>query len=271
MSTTAAPTLAQVADVYDPDEVLPRNSPLLEPRHPTLQPSPSPPCTLPSSPVSPSFSSDSKRPNRRGKARSSQGYAILFGHLDDHRRESAAYVDIEPLTSETDEPEDPGLREDSTSPSRDVLPDGQRIGGGKDREDLGGMFGGGSAMTIMPSTSSPQEDVGAFDLKSLAAGALAAVTEPQPEPDAGPTPPITDHDVMGGKAQMTSAPLAIHTRRVEPLKDERAAHAAMPSPYSPRSFYSPRESGATPMSLRLDMRSPTASVHSSNHSEAVSQ
>ncbi|KAL2135432.1 hypothetical protein VTI74DRAFT_8534 [Chaetomium olivicolor] len=269
MSTAAAPNLPQVADVYDPDEVLPRNSPLLEPLRPTLQPSPSPASTLPSSPVSPPFSSSNKRPNRRSKARSSQGYAILVSYLDGHRRESAAYDDIEPPTSESEEAEDPGLREDSTSPSRDTSPDGQRVGGGKERETLDVVRGGESAIPRMSSASSEQEDVGAFDLKSLAAGALAAVTEPRPEPDAGPTPPITDNDVMGGRPQPAPAPIAIHTRRVEPLKDERNVPTAMPSPYSPRSLYSPRESGATPLSQKLDVMSPTVSIHSSSHSDGL--
>jgi hypothetical protein len=269
MSTAAAPNLAQapVSDVYDPDDVFPRDSPPLEPISLTLRPSPSPAPTLSSSPVSPPPSPGNRKASRRRKPKPSQGYAVLIGHLDGHRRETAAYADIEPLTSETEDTEDAGP--DSVS-LRDASPDGPWAGGDKGRDPLRRTSGAETGAQRMNSDSPPEEDMGAFDLKSLAAGALAAVTSPQPEPDAGPTPPVTENDVVNGKPPAARTPsMAIHMKRAEPLKDERNAPPAMLSPYSPHSIYSPREQGATPLSLKTDLKSPTASIHSSTHSEGL--
>lgn len=292
MSTDAASHLAQVpvSDVYDPDDVLPRNSPLLEPRHPTLKLSPSPVLTLSPSPVSPS--SGKKKSKRRRGPRPSQGDVILISHLDEYRRGTAAYAadlnlnwtseteDLEDVEDAEDaedqeEPEDledSGFRADSDSMSiRDATPEEQQVNGEKDREEGSSRINGRQIGTQGKAPSaSTEEDMGALDLKSLAAGALAAVTEP--EPDAGPTPPVTEHDVVGGKAHPAAPtpPMAIHTRQNEYRKNERhPPPAAMPSPYSPHSIYSPRESGHTPSSLKMDMRSPTASIHSNSHSEGL--
>ena len=269
MSTPGAPNSSQDPALYDPDDVFPRNSPFLEHRL-TLQPSPSPAPTL-SSPVSPPPSPSNKRSSRRSKARKSQGYAVLISHLDGHRQDTAAYAytDIDDSTSETEDTEDPGPREGSAS-----LDCGGSLGRHwldeeKDRDGLGGKEPGTQTMSTR-SPSPEDEDMGAFDLKSLAAGALAVVTDPQPRPaDAGPTPPVTDNDVVGGRTHTAPALVAIPTRRAEPLNGERTAPAAMPSPYSPRSLYSPREQGATPLSLKLDLKSPTASTPSSTHGEGL--
>ncbi|KAK4123492.1 hypothetical protein N657DRAFT_559677, partial [Parathielavia appendiculata] len=269
MSTAAAPKLTQapVSDVYDPDDVFPRDSPPLEPLRLTLRPSPSPAPTLSSSPVSPPPSPGNKKAGRRKRPRPSQGYAVLIGHLDGHRRETAAYADIEPLTSETEDTED--AAPDPVSPTG-ASPSGRPVGGNGDRDRLGGTSGGQTTAHRMKSGSPPDEDMGAFDLKSLAAGALAAVTAPQPEPNAGPTPPVTENDVVSGKPQAAPTPsMAIHTRREEHPKGERDAPPALLSPYSPNSIYSPREQGATPLSVKTDMKSPTASIHSSTHSDGL--
>ncbi|KAK4157117.1 metallothionein expression activator [Chaetomidium leptoderma] len=270
MSTKPAPNLAQVSvsdDVYDPDDVLPRNSPLPEPHRLTLQLSPSPDPTVSPSTASPPPSPGKKRSNRRKKAMP-QGYAILIGHLDGHRQDSAAYAQIEPYISDGEDADDSD-REDSVS-FRDASPDGKWAGGGKDIGSLSKTSGGELGARIMTSGSPAEEDMGAFRLKSLAASVLATVA-PHPEPDAGPTPPVTDGDVVGGNAQPTPGhSMAIHTRRTEPRNDERNVPPAMPSPYTtPHSLYSPRDPGATPSSLKVDMRSPTASIHSSSHSDGL--
>jgi hypothetical protein len=287
MRTDAASHLAQVpvSDVYDPDDVLPRNSPLLEPRQLTLQLSPSPAPTLSPSPVSPS--SGKKKSKRRRGPRPSQGDVILISHLDEYRRGTAAYaadLNLE-WTSETEDPEDgddaddaedqgdpenledSGFLADSMS-VRDASPEEQQVDGEKDREGSSRINGRETGTQGKALSASTEEDMGALDLKSLAAGALAAFTEP--EPDAGPTPPVTEHDVVGGKAlpAAPTPPMAIHTMQAEFRKNERhPPPAAMP--YSPHSIYSPRESVHTPSSLKMDMRSPTASIHSNSHSEGL--
>jgi hypothetical protein len=259
MRTTAAPNPAQAldSDVYDPDDVFPRNSPFLEPLHPTLRPSPSPPPLLDLSPASSPRSPGDKGPSHRRKARRNPGNDVLLRHLDNNRHGFEAWT----LTSESEDSEDPELRADSES-LRDPSPAGKGVGEGEDPDRLSKRGGEAGRMT---SGSPAKGDMGALHLKSLAAGALAAAAETpaRPQPDAGPTPPVTENDVVGGRVQPASGPLAIHTR--QPLRDERN----IPSPYSPHSIHSPRDSGATPMSLKMDMRSPTASIHSSSHSEGL--
>ncbi|AEO69185.1 uncharacterized protein THITE_2119310 [Thermothielavioides terrestris NRRL 8126] len=267
MSTTVPPKPPQVPvsdPLYDPDEGLPRNSPPLEPLRPTLRPSQSPEQPQSSS-TSPSPSPGRRRPKRRYKPKPGWGDAILISHLDGHRRETAAYANIDFLSSESEDSEDSGMHEESVSSGRDGSPDRQSVGGGKSRARPSGAHREASGIQKMPSGSRSQEDMGAFDLKSLAADALAVVSDPQPPPDAGPTPPVTDNDV----AHPAPAPMALHTRRAEPLKDDRHAAPSMPSPYSPRSLYSPRDTGATPSSSQLDVKSPTASIPSGGHGEGL--
>ncbi|KAK3295863.1 uncharacterized protein B0H64DRAFT_157725 [Chaetomium fimeti] len=278
MRTDAASHSAQVpvSDLYDPDDVLPKNSPLLEPRHPTLQLSPSPAPTLSPSPVSPP--GGKKKSKRRRGPRPSQGDVILMGHLDEYRRGTAAYaadlnLEWKSETDKTEDSEDPedqgdaedsGLRADSMS-ARDASPEEQQVDEEKDREGSSRINGKETGIQGKASSSSTEEDMGALDLKSLAAGALAAFTEP--EPDAGPTPPVTENDVVGGKAHPVSTPsMAIHTRRTEFRQNERNPPPTMPSPHS---MYSPGGTGQTPSSQRMDMRSPTASIHSNSHSEGL--
>ncbi|KAH6849801.1 hypothetical protein B0I37DRAFT_352359 [Chaetomium sp. MPI-CAGE-AT-0009] len=268
MRTDAASHPAQLPDVYDPDDVFPRNSPLLEPLRPTLQLSPSPVPTLSPSPVSPS--SGKKRPKRRRGPKPSQGDVVLMSVFDENRRGTAAYAedlnhpeDPEDLEDQGD-PEDSGFRADSMS-VRDASPEEQRVDGEKDRGESSRINGKETGIGGQASSSSTEEDMGALDLKSLAAGALAAFTEP--EPDAGPTPPVTENDVVGGKAHAAPTPsMAIHTRRTEFRQNERNPPPSIPSPHS---MYSPRETGHTPSSLKMDMRSPTASIHSNSHGEGL--
>ncbi|KAK3896630.1 hypothetical protein C8A05DRAFT_20436 [Staphylotrichum tortipilum] len=268
MSTATASHLAQVneSDLHDPDEVFPRNSPLMAPLHPVLQLSPSPVISSPSSPVSPP-PSPGGRSHHRVPPGHEHGYALLMGHLDGFRHEPASYVQTCRFALDSDEGDDPSLRDVASLDS----PRGR--GESRDREAAGKPSEGAAGSQRMATGSPADEDTGAFNLKSLkslAAGALAAVTSPQPEPDAGPTPPVTENDVVGGSRSQPapSASMAIHTRRPMPPGDERnPAHTV---PFTPNSsIYSPRESGATPLSMGMDMRSPTASIHSSSHSEGL--
>ncbi|KAL2257022.1 hypothetical protein VTK26DRAFT_766 [Humicola hyalothermophila] len=265
MSTTGAQNQTQdpASDLYDPDEVLPRNSPLLEPYRPTLQPTPSPVPSL-SSPVSPPPSPGRRRSKRRIKAR--QGDVILISHLDGHRRDTATYAaDIYPLTSETDDTDGPDLPEDSGSPDQ-VSPGGHRNGGGNDPQSSSKPGQEKTRMERMSPGSPENEDVGAFDLKSLAAGALAAVTEPHPRAsNAGAAPPGSENNVVGGRTQ--AAPTMSAGRSDSSNEDHTPA--TVPSPYSPRSLYSPRDPSATPLSLKMDQKSPSANTPSSSHSDGL--
>ncbi|KAI1082236.1 hypothetical protein F5B20DRAFT_578452 [Whalleya microplaca] len=90
--TTAGSIFAHdpsASDVYDPDEVLPQNSPLMKPHCPRLEPTHSPPA-IPFVKVSHSPSSGHKSSNRRRKVRPSQGDAILVQYLDGGRRPEIA-------------------------------------------------------------------------------------------------------------------------------------------------------------------------------------
>jgi hypothetical protein len=258
MSTSAAPDLTEVpaSDLYDPDEVLPKDSPLLEPYYPKTRPTPSPTPTVCSS-VSPPPSPGNKRSSRRGKTEGfSHGEVLLISHLDGHRRDKAAYAEIESLASGPEEHADfQDYSDCGDSPGENLS------GAGKDPDGLSVTREEASGIPKMSQGSADQDNMGAFDLKSLAAGALAAVADPQPV-DAGPTPPVTENDVVGERPQAAPlhSPMAIATRRAETSRDERAVPAAMPSPYSPHSFYSSREHGATPQSLKLDPKSPTVNI-----------
>ncbi|KAH6624780.1 hypothetical protein B0J18DRAFT_366416 [Chaetomium sp. MPI-SDFR-AT-0129] len=280
MSTEATSDLP-ASDLYDPDDVLPRDSPLLEPRRPRLKLSPSPAPTLSSSSTSSAVSRRNGRLKRRNWVRPNQGDAILIGHLDGHRRELAAYEEIEPWITDTEdsggpedaeEPEHPAFRDRSmspTSPSGDL-----RAGMEQGHDDASSRTANGESAHAPGKTAvgATTENVGAFDLRaleSLAADALA-VAEPRTLPDAGPTPPVTDNDVVSVKGHPTPASaMPIHTRRNGTQQPERTGPPTMPSPYSPASIYSPREVGNTPMSSKTDMRSPTASIHSSTQGEGL--
>ncbi|KAK3938510.1 metallothionein expression activator [Diplogelasinospora grovesii] len=265
MSTTAGSNHSHVppSDLYDPDEVLPKNSPLLAPHRPKLRITPSPPPILPYFKVSPPSSPGGRRSNRRIKVQPSRGDAVLVGFLDGGRRPEIAYqAGLQALPSDTEEEEEmissdsEDSLESAVSRQRDDDQTGQGQGDGDWRQ-------GDSAAkeSISPGTSQ-QGDMGAFDLKSLAAGALAfAVPEPRPAPlDAVFTPPVTEQDVARERPQPAPIPIppTIAPARRESAVDERPSQStpgppsgpssgpsSMPpsalSPYSPRSFFSPRE------------------------------
>ncbi|KAI0526607.1 hypothetical protein F5B22DRAFT_633054 [Xylaria bambusicola] len=88
MTSSTGPTPAHdpsASDIYDPDEVFPRNSPLMKPCVFKLKPSPSPPA-VPLPLVSHSPSLGGKSSNRRHKIQPTQGDAVLILHLDGGRR-----------------------------------------------------------------------------------------------------------------------------------------------------------------------------------------
>ncbi|KAH8686649.1 hypothetical protein BGZ61DRAFT_533351 [Ilyonectria robusta] len=95
-----------VADTYDPDEVVPRDSPLMTPLRPRLAPSPSPPPDIPPAQVSPAFLDDRDKSNRH-KVRPNSGDAILVAYLDNGRDPEIARVAArQVLPCDEDSPDD---------------------------------------------------------------------------------------------------------------------------------------------------------------------
>ncbi|CAM1502797.1 Fc.00g075730.m01.CDS01 [Cosmosporella sp. VM-42] len=79
-------------DTYDPDEVVPRGSPLMTPLRPKLEPSPTPSPDIPPAQVSLSPSSIDGLDNKanRHKVRPSSGDAVLVTYLDNGRHPEIA-------------------------------------------------------------------------------------------------------------------------------------------------------------------------------------
>ncbi|KAI8660697.1 hypothetical protein NCS57_01047600 [Fusarium keratoplasticum] len=80
------PQFGFVVDTYDPDEVVPRGSPLMAPLRPKLEPSPSPPPDIPPAQVSlsPTFI-DGRDKSNRHKVRPTSGDAVLVAYLGNGR------------------------------------------------------------------------------------------------------------------------------------------------------------------------------------------
>ncbi len=280
MSTTEASnsTHFQLDDLYDPDGVVPKNSPELKPLHPKIRLTPpqQPPEHLT---VSPPSSPDTKKSNRRMKVRPSQGDAVLVSALDGGRRpELALRAAYETLAYESDTSGDSDSSCDTTDSGRSRHSDG---GTARDRRSKA-LHPGVERMAV---DSTDQGDVGAFDLKSLAAGALAfASPDPNPEPEpepapapapvaiavaAGPTPPVTEYDVVKGRPVPTPLSHTIAIRQGEPMREDRHVAAPVPSPYSPQSLYSPRDQVPTSLAPPVDARSPPNGLPPNSHGEGL--
>lgn len=122
--TTAAQQHQQLqnqlaVDTYDPDEVVPRGSPLMKALHPKLELSPSPPPDIPPAQVSlsPLPTDDYPRSNRP-KIRPSSGDAVLVAYLDNGRRPEIARAAGCRALPGVDEEEDDGLVGDPSSPGQ---------------------------------------------------------------------------------------------------------------------------------------------------------
>ncbi|KAF5618135.1 transcriptional regulator prz1 [Fusarium tjaetaba] len=117
------PHLGFVVDTYDPDDVVPRGSPLMTPLRPKLEPSPSPPPDIPAAQVSlKSTSIDGRGKSNRHKVRPTSGDAVLVAYLDNGRdpdiaREAAR----ESLPGDDDSPDE--------EPRRDRAVDGNLMSG----------------------------------------------------------------------------------------------------------------------------------------------
>lgn len=267
MGTPApASKLAQVRsdELYDSDDALPRDSPLLKPIRPKLDPSPTPPPEHPlivSSPPSPG----QKKSNRRMKNKVTQAEVVLLRTLGgpEHVARDAFHQTL---------PSDP---EDSSGPGSES--DNYSIGGessleGHPAERIQGGEGSAKARPGEPETrrapsEDPGGDMGAFDLKSLAAGALAfASPGAPPEIDAGPTPPVTEHDVVKERPHPVSVRPVMAVKQTEPTQEPR--HRAALSPYSPPSIPPSLYSPCEPSAPILSQRSPQG-IPSGSHAEGL--
>ncbi|KAK0630552.1 hypothetical protein B0T17DRAFT_489969 [Bombardia bombarda] len=237
MSTTAAPNLAHdvpLSDLYDPDDVLPRNSPLLTPHRPKLRLSPSPSPIIPYHRVSPPPSPGTKKSNRRNKVQPSQGDAVLLNFLGDGKRPDIAIQASRQALPSDNEEEDNSIFYESDS-------------------SLGGAA-----------------DMGALDLKTLAAGALSlrGFVSPSIDPGGGIdgtelTPSATKDGV-----QEQPPPEPPVQPPVKSVQTVQTMQAASPSPYSPDSALS-REAPSMLRPLKKDVNSPTGSLSLNHHGEGL--
>ncbi|OHW96380.1 C2H2 type zinc finger domain-containing protein [Colletotrichum incanum] len=201
------------SDCYDPDDVLPHDSPQMQAHRPRLEPSPSPP---------PELGPGSKSLHGHRRVEPIQGDAVLVAHLGNGRLPDVAHTAaLEPLAS------DNGSEDDSsspTSPDRDM--------------------------------AKPAEP---FDLKILAAGALAFTATDAPATDviSPSTTSKLDHSRLedGPRAQHESIPLGIGSREL-PIRDERSALAAPAMVYSAGDNHAPRRS--VPSMSNAEITSPVS-------------
>lgn len=241
MRTTSPPNPAHVpiSDLYDPDDVFTPNSPLMQPIRPVLQLTPSPP---------------PESPNTKVKASLSD--AVLVGQLDGGRHpELAIKAGQEPLAYETEE--DDGFASSNASDVSDTSDNSAHTGASRQsgrgthrdrRAQARSLDLDPDRMACDPPNPADTEPL---SLTSLARSALAAFEIPDPKPvsvDAGPTPPVTENDVV--RERSIPAPLS---KPVASRRDDRPAQHTGFSPYSPQSIYSP---GMGPIPPGMDARSP---------------
>ncbi|KAK3987946.1 metallothionein expression activator [Cladorrhinum sp. PSN332] len=284
MNTTAASHLTHDTASSDWYDDLGGNSPRLEPLRPMLQPSPSPPPPIASSKVSSPVNTGEKRTKRGLKIKPSRGDAILLGYLGGHRQnEVADLASMQGLASEPESQEDTDIIDDSDSvyssnlsQGGDTDRDGQRRASDTKRMSIDQPDQDDMGVLSLNSVASG----GAFDLKSLAASALATVTDVKPEPAAaGLKPPKANSEKVGGRAppppSTAPVPFPNPTRRVESFTDERSVPIPVqvpvttvpPSHFSPPALVSPPLQHASP--THFGPRSPTNSITSSTLSESL--
>lgn len=221
MTACASPAL----DIYDPDAVIPQNSPLLVATKVNTRPTPSPPPDIPLVQVSPSPSPGSRKAKRRPKGRPSQGDAVLISIMDDGRRpEIATKAGQEALPSDSEEvPSYPGS--EGTTDDEDVR---------SVTLDIDTSLG-----DFRPHNASSSEPCP--DLKMLADNALAALAlgDTRSVSDDGRSPasmPDTDTDV----SRSVGSPASFAARPQTAVRRDERPHPVIPAAYSPGSFYSPR-------------------------------
>jgi len=269
MGSTAAthPAHAPSSEFYDPDEVVPRGSPIMAARQVILRPSVTPP---PSISLPPKISSipGSRRGKSKGRlvVRPNGGDRMLLEVLDGGRNPDISAIGmVEALPSDDSDGQESTVSEESESSAGSDSGSKGRQSAGRDMDQQPQVEETDNRELSMAATPPNPGSVDVFDLKSLAAGALA-FTEIAPAiaetVDAGPTPPITENDVVMQEKRQPGpipAPLAIYNDI--PHLADRPGAAAGPaasymSPYSEPSLCSPRDSSHV-LLAKLDIRSPT--------------
>jgi hypothetical protein len=242
MTATATSYLAHhdpmPTHIYDADEVVPQNSPLMKARRLNLQPSPSPPPIVPLTQVSPAPSAGRKSSNRRQKVPASQGDAVLVASLDGGR-----HPDIARKAGEQPLPSEPGSDDDDTFSNPSVDDNSVR-----------------SANMSVTGSPGPNGGGDSLDLKILAAGALAFHSIPAP-------PPVQNGAALQADARTRNprdtssfrqdGTLAITANRDLPIRDDRPVLAAPPVSYPSGETYSQHPSAPGLMRM-VDPKSPTA-------------
>ncbi|WYZ40316.1 hypothetical protein EsH8_IV_000657 [Colletotrichum jinshuiense] len=188
------------SDCYDPDDVLPHDSPQMQAHRPRLQPSPSPP---------PALSPGPKSSHSRRKVEPIQGDAVLVAHLGDGRQPDIAhFAALEPLAS------DNGSEEDSpspTSPDRDMNRPPESL-------DLKILAAGALAFTATGTPETPAPD-------AVPASATVKIDH--------------SRSGDGVRVQRETSAPGIGNREL-PIRDERPALAAPAVVYSAGNKYPPR-------------------------------
>ncbi|KAI1479052.1 hypothetical protein F4774DRAFT_410446 [Daldinia eschscholtzii] len=221
------------SDVYDPDDVLPQNSPLMKAHRPKLEPSPSPPA-LPIPKVSLSSTSGRISSNRRQKVRPSLGDAVLIHYLDGGKRpEIVAEAWSRPLARYDDD--DDGQSKGDTEETVDVSGDEE------DTRSHEMSPGPAHRHTFRAAESSVSKSI---DLQFLATNALAAAQAASKPVDTNGSQIADDDSRVAQRATPAPGFRSDGARDDITMKDaNRPVLQAPISPYAsqgPQELYSPR-------------------------------
>ena len=212
MNATAPATSAHepsASDIYDPDEVLLQNSPLMQPYRPKLIPSPSPPLDVHLPKVSDPSTCGRKSSNTRNKIRPSQGDAVLIHHLDNGRRpELADVARMQPLPrfqyrsdSECEEESSDESADEEDIRSHEMSP-----------ESLPPRHVEPATATASGPTNATATTARSIDLKSLATTVLAAVTAASHSADPNDEDPLDENPLIAPRANFQNGSTLNGTR-----------------------------------------------------------
>lgn len=264
------------SDPSDPDGPIFQNSPPMTAYRPRLEPSPSPPPSIPLPRVSLSSSPGCKASNKKKKVAPSQGDAVLIHYLDGGRRpELAEVAGASPLDG-GDICEDECVEEEEEDDNDDDI---------DDEESRSSIMSGYINSPKMSPGTRPMN--GSVDLKSLAGLALAFKS-----PAAEGEPIMVESQEPRSREELRSPleatrsqeqrlpaqpplppqppPQHLHLQPLQPREGPPKPGLAMPiTPYTPNGqpeFYSPRSS--TGSGLRHpDMLSPGPTPSTCSHGE----
>ncbi|KAI1106860.1 hypothetical protein F4804DRAFT_270620 [Jackrogersella minutella] len=240
MTTTVGSALAHdpsASDVYDPDDVLPQNSPLMKAHRPKLEPSPSPPALpLPKVSLTPHYG---RTFSNRQKIRPCLGDAVLIHYLDGGKRpDIVAEAWSQPLSYHGDDDDDDAHSKGDTEDT---------VGSG-DEEDT-------RSHEMSPVPSSQRHTIRAtdasgsksIDLQFLATNAvdmLAAVSAASKPTDTDDSPPLADDPRVAQRVGQDRGMRMDGARDENTMKElNRPVLAAPISPYpsqSSQEMFSPR-------------------------------